>query len=381
MKKLLISLFLFIVLFTSNSVANTPESIHEYTVDLYYANGVLASSQEESKATWDDYSRELRQKYPSLKQALKHGEAKLAYNASYLYGVHDFFESFLQYADEHPGAKITWELLKKYIEKKFKVDIGGLVEGLSNIVSESTLTEQREAYKDSVKRGHGVITVAHSQGNFFTNKVFGDITGLKSWMKPYLHMIGVASPSKSVFGGGPHVTFDNDMITAIPGNLTFTHTNPNRKGYEKADGTFSDELSEVYHGFNYYMGEAVNEHDGKHARDNVSTQKAKVDIEIYILQALAAHLQADSQWKPKKEIGCICKKKYIEVTHQFDSKEMDTLLKGQEIKSFSADGVGKIYTVDKTYVNSLPSLLRGSVYESYAYHITMTLVCVPTEDG
>ena len=34
--------------------------VHEYTVDLYYANGVLASSEQSSKATCDDYSRELK---------------------------------------------------------------------------------------------------------------------------------------------------------------------------------------------------------------------------------------------------------------------------------------------------------------------------------
>jgi len=108
MKKLLISLSLLIIFFTSNSIANALGSIHEYTVDLYYANGVLASDEQEAKYLWMIRVKELRKTNPSLKQALKYGEAKLAYNASYLYGVHDFFESFLQYADEHPEAKISF---------------------------------------------------------------------------------------------------------------------------------------------------------------------------------------------------------------------------------------------------------------------------------
>jgi len=84
MKKLLISLFFLILFFTNHSLADAPGSIHEYTVDLYYANGVLASEEKIAEFDWLKISTKLKVKYPSLKQALKYGEAKLAYNASYL---------------------------------------------------------------------------------------------------------------------------------------------------------------------------------------------------------------------------------------------------------------------------------------------------------
>ena len=85
--------------------------IHEYTVDLYYANGVSADAKNISYRKWQIYSVQLKSKYPSLKQALKYGEAKLAYNASYLWGISDLTEVILQYRAEHPMAEIIWQAL------------------------------------------------------------------------------------------------------------------------------------------------------------------------------------------------------------------------------------------------------------------------------
>jgi hypothetical protein len=75
-----------VLVFTSNSVAEAPGNIHEYTVDLYYANGVLAIDEEEAKYLWMKRVKGLRNANLSLKKALRYGEAKLAYNASYLWG-------------------------------------------------------------------------------------------------------------------------------------------------------------------------------------------------------------------------------------------------------------------------------------------------------
>ena len=97
MKKLLfLPLFLFIV-FSSSLQAGNARLVHECTVDLYYANGVLADEQKLEKFDWKRRMKLLKQKYPSLKQALRFGEAKLAYNASYLWGISDLTEVILQY--------------------------------------------------------------------------------------------------------------------------------------------------------------------------------------------------------------------------------------------------------------------------------------------
>ena len=66
MKKLLIFLSLLLVFLTSNSAANTTGNIHEYTVDLYYANGVKASSRKKGYENWKIYTKRFKKNSPSL---------------------------------------------------------------------------------------------------------------------------------------------------------------------------------------------------------------------------------------------------------------------------------------------------------------------------
>ena len=239
MKKLFIALLFMVVSFSASLQANNARLVHEWTIDLYYANGVLASAENESLESWVKRTDKLKSKYPSLRQALKYGEAKLSYNASYLLGVADLFEAIGQWANDQGGqaGDITWGLLKRWLIEQVGKKYGRLVkiiDSLATITSEGTILEQVEAYKESIKDGHGVITVAHSQGNFFTNRVFERIVAKHDWMQQYLHMISVASPAKEVFGGGPHVTFDNDPINIVPGCLGWNHTNPYRSQHRNA---------------------------------------------------------------------------------------------------------------------------------------------------
>ena len=65
------------------------------------------------------------------------------------------------------------------------------------------VVRQKRHYIQSVRDGHGVIIVAHSQGNLFTNRAYNDFTdlGLKTaWMKKYISAIGVATPANNILG-------------------------------------------------------------------------------------------------------------------------------------------------------------------------------------
>jgi len=111
------------------------------------------------------------------------------------------------------------------------------------------------------------------------------------------------------------------------------------------------------------MGEALR-YDGKeliyNAHDHnsaLSVNNARVKIMAAIKHQLEYLDVIDSQWKPKKQKGCACKEKYVEVTHRFDSDGMDALLKGQKIKDFTEGGNGKIYPVGEQYVRAA----RGGV--------------------
>ena len=83
MKKIFISLVFWVILFTGKVSADILGYVHEYTVDLYYGNGVKADARNSSYHDWQIRTIKMKIAYPSLKQALKYGETKLAYNASY----------------------------------------------------------------------------------------------------------------------------------------------------------------------------------------------------------------------------------------------------------------------------------------------------------
>jgi hypothetical protein len=65
----------------------------------------------------------LKSKYPSLRQALKYGEAKLSYNASYLLGVADLFEAIGQWANDQGGQAGEMKKRKNKKGKKGKKEV------------------------------------------------------------------------------------------------------------------------------------------------------------------------------------------------------------------------------------------------------------------
>jgi len=66
---------------------------------------------------------------------------------------------------------------------------------------------QFTAYTKSIKDGHGVVVIAHSQGNLFTNVVYDMFTNHwlpwdedTEWMRKYFSAFAVGSPANSVLG-------------------------------------------------------------------------------------------------------------------------------------------------------------------------------------
>jgi hypothetical protein len=172
-------------------------------------------------------------------------------------------------------------------------------------------------------------------------------------MKPYLHMIGVATPSTGVYNNGPHVLFDNDTIAVLQA-ASVTHKNPHRSQFRNALNEVVDEFDVAFHAFSYYMGEEVTYEDG-FGKHTVSTQIARTDIERHIMNALDAHLKAKSQWKKEKELGYLCEDKRILMKHKWDDSLSKKFGK-TEVYEFDEDG--KLYFVlrddfqELTYVRS-----------------------------
>lgn len=76
------------------------------------------------------------------------------------------------------------------------------------------LSRQINQYNDYLKNGFRIVTVAHSQGNFYTNFSFAQIKSKDT------SMISVATPAATVYRDGPYYTFKSDgVITHIYGAL------------------------------------------------------------------------------------------------------------------------------------------------------------------
>jgi hypothetical protein len=198
---------------------------------------------------------------------------------------------------------------------------------------------QKRHYIKSIIDGHGVIIIAHSQGNLFTNRVYNDFTdeGFKrAWMKQYISAIGVASPANNILGQKtPYMTFDNDMIWLVPDHLPTNVTNPKRYYFKNALGEQVETIVSVEaHSFlTSYM-----------ATDITRGKILKFINEKVVLQR-DDKTKRPSQWKPKN-IGCICKDKYAKMTHKFDPEGMNQYLSNEKVKDFSEGEAGKLYRVD-----------------------------------
>ncbi len=353
MKKLII-IFLFLI--TSNLFA---EAINEYKSDIYFANGVGAIERKISKKQGEVEIKKYKKVNSEIYKNFV-GKYDLAFNTGRGV-VSDFFEAWLQYTDENPGAEFGWSAFKTAIS--YATGIGGgalkITEAVAKQLEFEDITTQVKAYRQSVYNGHKVIVIAHSQGNFFTNKAYKTFdTDKDRWMQNYFVTIGLASPSDKKIKNSSYLTYDNDPIVVLNGAGTI-QTNPMRYytwyagpnvpvdntttspclGTEAlagetpycsdADWIAQDSNYEEYHAFSYYM----------------STDLTRDKVYSFLTSAIDNHKTAKSQWKFKEPTQCTvsgCENKLREVEHEYDTS-LDYLLGGSLIYPFKEDG--KLYSV------------------------------------
>jgi len=190
MKSLLI-LFLFI-LYPLTGFAE----IDERKIDVYFANGILT---DDGNATAN--TRLLREEiisviYRNLNKFDKSiGDVTEAYNSTHgWFGSLDALETVLQ--------KFGW--------------IG--LSDLFNASHGTDLDTQITAYQNSIKQGHKVLAVAHSQGNLFTREAYIALgqRSKNAWMQNYFSAVSIASPmSADIKYGTTRVDWDNDIVPRI----------------------------------------------------------------------------------------------------------------------------------------------------------------------
>ena len=264
-------------------------NVDECKNDLYYANGIMIDmnvtiyTHEEQ---WINKVDEIFLENP--KEFDKLANIKISYNAS-----QGFFSDIFESAEQVMSNEWGWESFSGYFRTYLEL------KGYQDSVDQHRpdLDTQVKAYKQSIKDGHGVIVIAHSQGNYYTNEAYDE---LDEWMKDYFHMFGVATPANHVAGyavddaSAPYVKFHNDMINFIVTSLP------------------SNRDSTKFHGF-----PSLDAHD--FYESYLKDVNTKDNIFSFILNQIQAHGNAPSQWETESEYEKGTKEYRINVKHRFDT--------------------------------------------------------------
>lgn len=219
--------FLLLLLFSNVSSAECKKNLKV----LFFANGMFNSKTDAFKSL-----KELRKAYELKSNKENFDEYKVAYNTDepaliqlfqvYRQKSEEYGLGFWKWIKTFKGAE-TSEVLKKLLQDYYSEQRS----------VDKDLKIQIDEYNKYLKNGFQVTTVAHSQGNFYTNFSFAQTNSKKT------KMISVATPASSVFQDGPYFTFKSDgVISLLPNALS-----PNR---EKSDPGLFD------HAFvNHYLKE------------------------------------------------------------------------------------------------------------------------------
>ena len=280
-------------------------------------------------------------------------------------GAKDVVKGVIQYAGKKVGKGVLKDMVLEEVKSALwkkgfelsKEDIAflseevfdGVIDDLLDGLKEETVDDidkdvdtHYNAYNNSIKDGHGVIIVSHGQGNFFTNFIIEGYQNaghplIADWQKKYIHAFGVAPSTSSIANGGGYVTFDNDIIQAVPGHLGWNVKNPKRYYYKNAN-TIETTFSIKAHSFlSSYM----------------ATPVTKNKILNFISSAIENHKNAPSQWvyfSKKEEDICkvrefaTCDGKLRDVHHISNLPEMNALMEQTKVVPF--DERGKLYMVN-----------------------------------
>lgn len=267
-------------------ISSLHANIDEYKSDVYYANGIMMKDSE--KIALENWKKNIKRMFTSnLEDYKKILNRKMAYNKSQGFDD-DMYEAFEQIMSNEWG----WKEFSNYF--KFFLKVEGIQEKYDQ--HSVDITKQVNAYKQSIKNGHGVIAIAHSQGNYFTNEAYDS---LDEWMKDYFHMFGVATPANHVAGyesgdtTAPYVKFHNDFINFVITGLASNRTDTHHQGFPSI---------EAHDFYNSYM----------------TNEETKNDITNFIKKKLDDHVKAPTQWKTKEEIKYGTKEYRIKIEHMFD---------------------------------------------------------------
>lgn len=174
---------------------------------LYFGNGIW-TTRDSAKANLEHLQNQLVSNLPP--EVFEKIEFGLAYNTSNG-RIQDLLESFIQ--DVSTDATLFWRALASLVpmpdamEQKL-YDIAASIDK-SALLQNQDLATHVGYYKAKILEGKRVIVTAHSQGNFFANQSFGNLTDVE---KNSFEIVSVANPDTTVASGGPYTTLIEDLV-------------------------------------------------------------------------------------------------------------------------------------------------------------------------
>ncbi|MBD3789253.1 MAG: hypothetical protein IE885_02610 [Campylobacterales bacterium] len=170
-------------------------AINECKSDVYFANGIRTTAEDADSNQKLIWKKVLAEQYGSnLSKMEKELNFKTAYNNTYGFSG-DIYEAYLQLASESEGWRDLYLFISYVVghtgdEKDWYNQALSLITGMNEEMIrqayEADLSVQITDYKNSIALGHGVIVVAHSQGNLFTNDAYKNIIQDDgSWRKDF----------------------------------------------------------------------------------------------------------------------------------------------------------------------------------------------------
>ncbi len=174
---------------------------------IYFGNGVW-TDRPLAKIDLEQFKNEISTVFPA--EQFDKISFDLAFNTS-SGKLADLFESAIQ--DLSGDASSFWRTIAILVPMPatFRAKLTNLAATIDEnaFLNSQDLSIQLASYRNTILEGKKALVVSHSQGNFFANESYRQ---LSTSDKASFGIVSVANPASSVTTGGPHTTLYEDLV-------------------------------------------------------------------------------------------------------------------------------------------------------------------------
>jgi hypothetical protein len=174
---------------------------------IYFGNGVN-TTRTQAKRALTTLENELHTFITSIE--FERLEFVLAYNTTGGF-ADDLLESVIQ--DLQTDVTLFWRILSSRVPmpNSFRDKLLALAAAVDEaaLANNQDLAIHVTSYKNKILEGKKVVLVSHSQGNFFANQAYGNLSTTE---RSSFGITSVANPDATVASGGPYTTLYEDLV-------------------------------------------------------------------------------------------------------------------------------------------------------------------------